>query len=61
MDGITIFLWTLGGPVVPFGREGPAVLIIDPDPTGLVRVVSPAVLLRATDPFFPLKIVSRWF
>ena len=55
MDGITIFLWMFGGPVVPFGRERPAVLIIDRDPTGLARVVPPAVLLRATDPIFPVK------
>ena len=50
-----IFLWTFGGPVVPFGREGPDVLIIDRDPTGLVRVVPSVVLLRATDPIFPVK------
>ena len=55
LDGITIFLWTFGGPVVPFGREGPVVLITDPDPSGLARVVPPAVLLSATDPIFPVK------
>ena len=55
VDGITIFLWTFGGPVVPFGHEGPVVLITDPDPTGLARIVPLVVLLRVTDPVFPVK------